>query len=275
MENPKTINIPDDVSGDFYNFDSALHALEKLVDSYISDVYIPSTEETIKIKEINANQQKDLLSSALDNSLYNTNFIKILYGILKDIIGEDKLKTYTIFDKAALVMSIRSQVSKTLKVKFPEKEENVEMEIYPILKRFETHYKHPSSTIVKDSKIQIEINVPSIFTEKDYEEEVHRKEKKIEDIKSTNDIKEVISKEFLGELSKFIKSVSIEENSIDFENLTFPQRTRLVERIPSSLVQEILNHINKWKGELDEVLTVKDAENQKTVIKIDPLLFVN
>ena len=142
------------------------------------------------------------------------------------------------------------------------------------MSRFET-YIHPANAKFGDKKLAIAISVPSITLEKNYEFEMHRKDKTVDDIKTTKDIKDIVSKEFLGELSKYIRIVKIESATFEFEKLTFPQRVSVVEKLPSSLVQEILTKITLWKKELDDVLTVKLSDSTDYIIKIDPLLFIN
>ena len=254
--------------------EAALESLSSLVDSYNSEIYIPSKKEKIKVNEINASQQKELLSAAIDNSLFNTNFVNVFYKILVELLGADTIKTFTIFDKAALAIGIRKQISDVLKIQKDDKSEKTEISLSDIVKSFES-YEHPESAKFGNKKLAIGISVPSIFSEKIYEAEMHRKDKTVDEIKTTKDIKEVVSKEFLGELSKYIRIVKIESATFEFETLTFPQRISVVEKLPSSLVQEILNKITGWKKDLDGVLTVNLPDSTSHIIRIDPLLFVN
>lgn len=257
-----------------FDLKTALDSLTELVDSYSSEIYIPSKKEKITVGEINASQQKDLLSSAIDDSLYNTNFINVFYNILLELLGADTLSTLTIIDKASLVIGIRKQISDVLKVQKDENSEKISLSLSDISKRFES-YVHPTAVKFGNKKLAVAISVPTINLEKEYETQMHRKDKTVEDIKTSKDIKDVVSKEFLGELSKYIRIVKSESITFDFENLSFPQRISVVEKLPSSLVREILDRITEWKKELDTVLTVKLSDNWDYTIKIDPLLFVN
>ena len=257
-----------------FDLNSALESLSSLVESYNSEIYIPSKKEKISVKEINASQQKELLSAAIDNSIFNTNFINVFYKILSEILPEDYLKTLTIFDKAALAIGIRKQISDTLKVQNDEKSEKFDISLSDVIKNFES-YEHPESAKFGDKKLVINISVPTLLLEKEYESEMHRKDKTVDEIKTTKDIKDVISKEFLGELSKYIQNVKIKSAVFDFETLSFSQRISVVEKLPSSLIQEILTKLTLWKKELDEVLTVKLSDSESHTIKIDSLLFIN
>ena len=229
-----------------FDLKSALESLTDLVDSYNSEIYIPSKNEKIKVNEINANQQKELLGAAIDNSLFNTTFINVFYKILLELLGEEILSTLTIFDKVSLAIGIRKQISNTLKVQTSETSEKFEISLEDVIKNFET-YTHPATAKFGNKKLAIAISAPTISLEKDYEIEMHRKDKTVDDIKTTKDIKEVVAKEFLGELAKYIRIVKIETATFEFDKLTFPQRISVVEKLPSSLVQEILTKITLWK----------------------------
>ena len=56
--------------------------------------------------------------------------------------------------------------------------------------------------------------------------------------------------------------------------MTFKQRVNVIEKLPSGLLQKILEKISSWKKDLDEVLTVTQ-DDYKKVISIDSLLFLN
>ena len=259
-----------------FDFNSALSALSDLVDTYSSDVYIPSTKSDLKLREINANQQKELIGSSVDNSLYNTVFIISFYKILVELLGDEILKTLTVFDKASLVLGVRKRISDVLMVRFDEKsEESSKISLDIILKQIKKNYQHPKPTKLGDKKLSVTVSTPSIYTEFLYEDLMHKKEKTVNDIKTSQDVKDIISKEFLGEISKYVKLVSMGKDHIDFDTLTFPQKIRLVEKLPSSIVQEILSKISDWKKDLESYLIVSDDSGKQVTIKIDPILFVN
>jgi len=258
------------------NFEDILSEISKVTDSYTTTVTIPSNSDTVIIKEINANQQKELLTSALDNTVYNTVFIKTFYKILEELLGENKLKVYTVFDKSFLMLVLRNQISHVLKVKPSETSDFIEVSLPPILEKFKTDYKHPAAEDVSEHPdLKVFLKPPTIYTEYRYETEMHKKEKPLTDIKNTNDIKDVISKEFLGEISKYIDAVHIPNSKIDFNLLSFPERVKIVERLSGNTIQNALNLISKWKSNFDEILTVSPENKDKIVIKTDPLLFVN
>jgi hypothetical protein len=117
------------------------------------------------------------------------------------------------------------------------------------------------------------VRYPTLKVEIDYDTEF-KQNKKTEDIKTNQDVQKVITTAFIGETSKYIKTVTINGAEINLDGMTFKQRINLIEKIPSGLLQQVLETVSKWKRELDEVLSVQEGEYTK-VVTIDSLLFLS
>lgn len=261
------------------DFNSAINALNSISESFKIDVYIPSKQKTISFKEIDAKQQKNLLSAAMDNSVYNSDFIKTFYSILKEnILVEDKsiVDELTLTDRSFIAIALKSQISEELNVKFTD-EISSKINLKDVISKF-TSYKTPSLTEVdlkNDSvTLTVGITLPTIKTEVDYEENFYKDYKKVDQIKSNKDVQDIISDAFISETSKYISYVNINGSKYDFNTLTFNQKIRVVEKLPSGLIQKVLEQISKWKNDIDSILTVTDGDLKK-VIAIDSLLFLS
>jgi hypothetical protein len=268
------------VENTILDFNSALMILGKASETFKVDAWIPSINSNLSFKELDAKQQKALLSAAMDTSVYNTSFINTFYTILKNnILADDKniIDSLTLSDKASIALSLRSRISDHINVNFDEskdisKKYNIDM----FLTKFKS-YKSPE-TVILDSKsdsfsLKVEIIYPTIKTEVDYDTQF-KGNRKSEEVKTSEDLQHLVSNAFLGETSKYINKVWINEDEITLNTLKFEQRIKLVEKLPSNLIQKIIETISDWKKSLDEVLTVSHEEYTKTV-NIDSLLFLN
>lgn len=262
------------------DFNSALNALDKVSETFKVESWIPSRKEYLTFKELNAKQQKELLNAAMDTSVYNTSFITTFYNILKDnIINNDQLTidNLTLSDKMCIAITLKGQISNSINVVFDE-EKNVshKYDIATFLNKFKS-YNSPETIILESRSntfvLKAEIVAPTIKTEVDYDNQF-KGNKKGEDVKTNEDVKLLITNAFLGEISKFINKVWINEDEVVLSNLKFEQRIKLIEKFPSVLIQKILENITTWKNDLDEILTVKHGEYVKT-ISVDSLLFLN
>jgi hypothetical protein len=266
---------------DILDFKSALNFLDEASKTFKTDIWIPTLQKTLSFKEINAKQQKELLSAAIDDSVYNTSFINTFYNILRDnILDEDKsiIDDLKISDKACIAINLKQQISNELTVVFDDsKNITSKIKIDNIVENFKS-YKNPNSEIVELKNqsvfLKAEITLPTIKTEIEYDKEISKKQKKGSDIKTQDDIKIVISDAFIMEISKYINKIWINETEINLSSLKIEDKNKLVEKLPSGLIQKIMENINLWKKDLDSILTVSFNDYTK-VISIDSVLFLN
>jgi len=268
------------------NFEDALRALDSVSQTFNVSVWIPSKKKEYTFKEIDAKQQKNMLSSAMNSSIYNTNFVKNLYNILNsnflDKENVKELNTFTVFDKFAIAISLKDKISEETSVTFDEKNNIVKkISLKPIIEKFKT-FETPKDEILEvdnqNFRIKLELSVPTIEKELQYEEQIHKKEKKVDDIKDNDEIQRIVSEAFIGETTKYIKNIYINDNNLNFENVDFLKKIKLVEKLPSGILQKILSVVSKWKSEIDSVLTISTVEEGKTytkILNIDSVLFLN
>lgn len=268
------------------NFEDALKVIDAISDSFHVDIWIPSAKKEFKFKEIDAKQQKKMLSSAMNSSVYNTNFIKTFYDILKENVlsegGVESIDNFTIFDKYAIAVALKNKISDETSVVFDEKKEIVKkIKLNTILNNFKEFNTPENAKLgfkTENLYVEVEVSVPTIGNELKYEEEIHKKEKKIDDIKNSDDIQKIVSDAFIGETSKYIKNISVNDVNINFDSFDYNKKIKIVEKLPSGIIQRTIEVISNWKKQIDSVLTVYTTENDveyKKVLTIDSLLFLN
>jgi len=262
------------------DFSSALSALDKVSESFKIDAWIPSKSSYLPFKGLDAKQQKTLLGAAMDTSVYNTSFIKGFYDILKEnLLLEDKsvIDSLTLIDKASIALYLKGESSEYITVSFDEDNKITgKFDIVPILKRF-TEFKTPDPVVLNATSdvytLKVEVLYPTIKVEVDYDSQ-YKGNKKPEDVKSTEDVQKLITDAFIGETSKFINKVWINDDEVILSDLKFEQRIKLIEKLPNTLIKKIIDVISVWRTSFDEILTVKQDDYTK-VINIDSLLFLN
>jgi len=268
------------------NFDDALKALNTVSEAFNVNVWIPSKQKEYSFKELEAKQQKNMLSSAMNSSVYNTSFVKNMYNVINsnflDKENQNIINDFTIFDKFAIAVSLKDKISDETSITFDEKNNIVKkLSLKPIIEKFKTFNTPKSEFLEVDNenfKIKLEISVPTILEELEYEEQINKKEKKVDDIKNTDDIQKIISEAFIGETTKYIKMIYVNGNDLGFNNIDFTKKIRLVEKLPSGILQKILQIVSKWKQEVDSILTVEtevDGKNYTKVISIDGVFFLS
>jgi hypothetical protein len=261
------------------DFNKALQALDQVSETFTVDVWVPSLKTFIKFKQLDAKQQKELLGTVIDTSVYNINFVKVFYNIIKDnnLSQDVDINELTIVDKIVIGLYLKSKISDEVTVFFGEKNEiSQKFLINEILEKFKT-YKTPEPLILQDESdkfnLKIEIFPVTIKTEYDYDSQ-NKNNKKAEDVKTTEDIQKIVTESFLGEISKFLSKIWINGTEIPMVGMSFVQKTRLVEKLPSTLIQKIIDNISIWKSQTDDILRVKHEEYTK-VISLDGSIFLS
>lgn len=264
------------------NFTDALSVLDEISQNFLVDVYVPSLNKTIQFKEIDAKQQKDLLGAAMNTSIYNSIFNSVFYDILKQNIianvPEKELLNFNIFDKICIGLHLKNQISNTINVKFDD-EKNISdtFNIQDIINKFKD-YKAPKSESfeIKNEKysLKVEIAIPNIKKEVDFDNDF-KKSQKTDNLKTNEEIQTVVTNAFITEITKFINNIWINGNEFVFdETVPYDEKIKIVEKIPSSLLQKVLECISAWKKDVDNILTVKSGEYSKA-ISFDSMLFLN
>ena len=207
-------------------------------------------------------------------NVINSNFL--------DKENKNIINDFTIFDKFAIAVSLKDKISDETSITFDEKNNIVKkLSLKPIIEKFKTFNTPKSEFLEVDNenfKIKLEISVPTILEELEYEEQINKKEKKVDDIKNTDDIQKIISEAFIGETTKYIKMIYVNGNDLGFNNIDFIKKIRLVEKLPSGILQKILQIVSKWKKEVDSILTVEtevDGKNYTKIISIDGVFFLS
>jgi hypothetical protein len=261
------------------DFNQAISSLEQISNSFIVDVWIPSLNTNISFKQLDAKQQKDILSSVMDTSVYNTSFIKTFFNIIKENISDKTLDVneFTLIDKLSIGLSLKSKLSENLTLFFGEKKEiPIKVNVNDILEKLKT-YKTPENKIIESNNsnfsIKVELKYVTIGVEYDYDTH-YKGNKKTEDLKKTEDVQKIISDAFIGETSKYLNKIWINNDILPFKNLSFDQKIKIVEKFPSNLLQKIIEHIALWKIDIDKLISITH-ENQTQSVNLEPSIFLS
>jgi hypothetical protein len=263
-----------DMTDNISNFADALKILEEVSKEYFTiDVWIPSQNKSVKIKEINAKQQKEILEFVL-NSRYN--FSEIFYKIIKENWLDENiiLDRLTTIDEISIAFYLRYNISKTLKINFNEETALVkEIEILPIINSLKD-YKHPDNKFFNftknDLELELEFYMPLIKDDIDFDNFILNHKKNINDVEQTKD---VLLDSFICEFAKYIKEIKINKNPLNYQDLETKQRIELVENLPASFVKEVFDEVYNIKTDFEKLYTIEN-EGFTKIIEVDGSFFL-
>jgi hypothetical protein len=247
------------------NINDILKQLDSLNESSGIDVYVPSLKRSVKFKNLNLKQQKDLLKSSVDETLTKLSFIVNFFNIIQDnIIDKIDVNNLYAFDRSAIAIALRAN---GLTSEYTNGDATVnlldvikQISTIPVLDTF--------TSSIEAGDIKIDLEVPHLGYDKDISNLTINKLKSIQD----RDIKALVGELFVYEIIKYIKTVTFNlptgENVILFNTLKIDEKISIMEKIPSTLTNKILQFIKNYRDLESKFTTFGDIS-----IEIDGSFF--
>lgn len=238
-----------------------LAALKELDQSISFNVFIPSLQKETKFKQLSTEQLKSLLKTVVDSPVYNSQFIVTFNNIIKEncLDTEIETKNLTIYDKLFVLFKMKIEsLSPEFKFQLNDEDETSEkVEIVDIKKHFEEfvkkQYNFPSEIIEQES-YSLLCELPTLDTENKLEKELHKNVKI--DVKTPEELREIVGETFINELTKYISKITIGTNTLDLVNLDFKNRIKVVEQLPTNVINKVLKFIENYRSKVKELTTI-------------------
>jgi len=269
-----------------------LSVLDKAQERFSYEIFVPSIQKNVRFREITTAQQKRLIKSVIDSSVYNSEFILTLRDILdENCIDKDvNINSLTIYDKLLIsiymrMVNIGDDLGMTFKCPDCEKTHEFVFKLSSLFTEL-NKIKHDFECVIRDTNgaWKVTCRVPTIGDEYALEKEMRRdKEVKTSDTKQMRDFAGDV---FITEISKYVAEVEYTKEDgevliIDMSTLTFKDRIKIIERLSAKLLDKIMEFTSSIKKAFDGITLVKFncSCEKKTLIEqrfsIDSNFFIN
>jgi len=219
-------------------------------------VLIPSLGKTKDFKPINVRQQKNLLKETIGGVSSISELLIQFNTIILDNINDDS-EDLLCLDKYPVLVELRKNAFGD-KINIKGKEYSLN-DLQPPCKVT----GNISNKEIDFKTIKVFLKTPTIKEENQFLAKQSNEIKK----KNIDDGKDVISALYVFEIAKFVESISIEDTQVSFANLSINERIAIIESLPISLNQKILNFISKVREFENKFITFDDG----TTLPIDAL----
>jgi hypothetical protein len=242
---------------------SVLDAINK--ENTIS-LYVPSLKREVKFKSITTGQQKLILKAAVDNPIFQSRFVAAAYSIITENCTEKEiLNQLTTIDSLSILLQYRINGYGT---EYSTELDGVEYKInLATFKERVLQINIPESTVFTLDSFIIKVGAPTLFEQYQLEREL--REKRTED----TTINESLGEAFMGEVSKFIKEISIvidgKPQDINYKNLTFGKKYQVLEKLPASVVRGIITYLEDVAEQQRKVTRFEGIDKDGTVRAVD------
>lgn len=223
-----------------------LAKLHELNTSNLIEAYVPSVDRSVKFKQISVRQQKDIIKSSLDGILSGITLNNIINSIITDNAVDQKL--FLVTDKVSTILSMRvAAFGSTYTL-----EDGKIVDLSDILKSKPVYGAINNDVISFQETIRVQLSIP------DLAEDTVVNNSLIVELKKNKDIEagDAMALMYIYEIAKFIKSVSVDSQEIDFRQLKLAERLQIVESMPVSLNNEITSYIQQLRKIESDYLTL-------------------
>ena len=240
------------------NVKNFLDKIEQLKDEKIK-VDVLSTGKKVESESLTFKQQKDIISTITDGIVGPLKFQKNLNDIIIENTNSKELK---IIDKLLIVVQLRiDSIGSSIKV--GNKQYDVLNDVVEKLKKV----KHNLTKKITGA-VEIELEIPTLTSENQVIStciDVLKKE-------SDKDVGKSLSEIYTYEITKYIKSLTVGDDIIQFSDISVRDRVKIVNNLPLSINKQIIEFIQEIKQKEVEVLKV-EIDGEVHQIDIDITFF--
>jgi hypothetical protein len=243
--------------------------LNSVVNDETFDLQLTPTSETIKCRQLSTAQLKELIKAVVDSPLTQSAFNTTASKVFKESIVSSPACELNVIDRLLFLIETRIQsLSPTSTVTREEKEIKIDFEEIKqaLHKNIKENANLFESKTVQHEKITVDVCVPLLVTETQLNEELYKNANI--NVEDADQLRKVLGEAFINEIAKSIKSVTIQDKTLDLSTVTFKSRLKTVESLPASLIQKVIEYIEGYKKVIDKTLTVDGY-----LIPIDGSLF--
>ena len=220
-------------------------------------VYVPSLKKEVVAKPITLKQQKDIISTSINGVLGALQFAETINNvILSNVEGDD----FFAFDRIPIILGLRAH-SLGDKVKADNGEI---VSLSPCLLKAKTPTKFKLTSKVSIDDIKIDLRMPTLTEENKI---IKKCILDIDKLKDEN-LSEAMGLIYIFELIKHIDSVTIDDQTVVFNDLKVVDRLKIVEELPLELYEKITIFLQKFSEFDKSLLSVEES-----TITLDTTLF--
>lgn len=245
------------------NFNNVLTSLEGLNKTF--DIFVPSLNRKIKFKGLTTKQQKEAVKTALDKAFSGISFSNLTNTIINE--NSTEKVEFNILDRNYILVVLRA-----LSLSSTVISEEGTLDISFVANNNFTIPENLKNRELEDSNLKINVTLPSLAQDSFINQETKKKLSPLAD--NDNLPSEAVGEMYVNELVKYINKIVINDGTkpveVEFNQLTFSQRVKLVENLPLSANTKLVNFINEVKQFEKKYFVQNDKEVE---IDIDPSLF--
>lgn len=238
-----------------------LSAIKEIDKTTAFKVFVPSLNREVKFKQLNTQQFKQIIKTVVDSPLYNTQFIITFNALIKQNCLENiEIDKLTILDKLFIFYVTR--------IESLSSEYTFDIGTVDLKERYNLFLQNFKNLIPQNltyEKYVLVCSLPTLSTENRLEKELHQ------NINVTVDTPEkfrnILGDTFINEITKFVSELQINDKKINFEHLNFKNRIKIVEQLPTTIINDVLKYIENYKKIVNSLITFNFTLSNNEIVQ--------
>jgi len=217
-----------------------LQKLKEYSNDTLNNILIPSTGKKAKFKNLTIRQQKNIIKTAGDGIISGATLNQAINDIVFETC-EDKDIEFSILDRYPVILSLRvSSIGDEIKI--DDKKISLKDHIADCVDKIKEKEYNPTHECSL-SDIKINLKIPSLKRDSAISEKFAKN-----NIKNKSEVGETIATLYVYEIVKFISTIELGEDVYDFYKMSVLDCVSIIESLPVSINNEILNYIESIRA---------------------------
>lgn len=231
----------------------------------------PRSQSVVVIcKPLTTSQLKELVKTVVDSPVTQSAFSSTVTKVFKDSLVETSPVSLNVLDRLLFILETRiNSLSNTLTIR-KENEEPITVNLIELRDKLRSALAANAQFLlpktVTEGKFTLSLEVATLQVEQQLNEEIYKNLDP--EVNNPEQLRTLLGDAFINEIAKVLKSITIEEKTLDLSKNTFKNRLKIIESLPASIIQKAIEYIENYKKIIDEVMQVNGQP-----IPIDGTLF--
>ena len=215
------------------------------------------TSETVSCKALSTAQLKELIKTVVDSPLTQASFNSTATRIFKQsILNSSELSLNTI-DRLLFIIGTRIQsLAPTTTISVDG--EDIAVDFQQVKVKLDEKLKESFNLLqvssATEGKLSITFGPALLAAEGQLNEEIYKNTNP--NVEDPEELRKVLGEAFINEIAKAVRTLTIDEKTLDLSTVTFKSRLKTIESLPASLIQKVIEYIEEYKKVVDDCLTV-------------------
>jgi len=242
-------------------------AIESVSRQNTLDIFVPTQNRTVKFRPMTVKHQKQIISSALENSLNTAHFHVECNNIISECCLEPDIEIYVI-DRNAILVGLRVNMLGSIVPISDDKTYDIR-DFYEQYSTLNPPEDLLNNITLEYNGIKIETKPPTVKIDG----EVNKIAKKIFDKHlEEKKVKETVTEAIVFEILKYIHKIHAAGKTIEFDHSNALNLAPVVEALPLTLSKKLFDAIDHVK-QYENSFTTVETDGEKQSIIIDARFF--